>query len=262
MGFSHLHIASGVPIRLVALFLFCAGTAASAAEIKVLAGSAVIPVMSELIPKFERASGHKVLSDFDGAIGAMTDRLSKGETADVGIVSGAQVDRLIREGKVVAGTRVDIAKVGVGVFVRNGAPRPDIGSVDAFKRALAAAKSIGYNDPAAGAPVSIYLLELFERLGIAADMKAKTVVFKQRSERFAAVARGDVEIGFNQISEIVAAPGVDLVGPLPAAIQRHTLFASGIVASGGQQDAGRAFVAFISSPEARAVWQATGFEAP
>jgi molybdate transport system substrate-binding protein len=240
----------------------CCGTAAGATDIKVVAGSAVTPVMSELIAEFERSSGHRVRSDFDGAIGTMTDRILKGEAADVIIVSGAQIDTLIRQARVVPQSRVDLAKVGVGVFVRQGAPRPDIASVDAFKQVMQAAKSIGYNDPAAGAPVGIYLLELFERLGIAADMKAKTTVFKQRSERFEAVARGDVEIGFNQISEIVAAPGVDLVGPLPPPIQRYTLFASGIVASSTEQDAGRAFVAFVSSPQARAVWGAKGFEAP
>jgi molybdate transport system substrate-binding protein len=105
---------------------------------------------------------------------------------------------------------------------------------------------------------------LFERLGIAAEMKTKTTVFKRRSERFQVVARGDVEIGFNQISEIVAAAGVDLVGPLPPPIQRYTLFASGIIVSGNEQEekASRAPVAFISSPEAQVVWKAKGFEAP
>jgi molybdate transport system substrate-binding protein len=242
--------------------IICCGTIASAAEIKVLAGSAVTPVMIELIAKFELSTGHKVLSDFDGAIGAMTDRVLKGEAADVIIVSGEQIDKLVRQGRVVPGSRVDIAKVGVGVFVRKGAPKPDITSLDAFKEVMKAAKTIGYNDPAAGAPVGIYLAELFERLGIADEMKAKTTVFKQRSERFGAVARGDVEIGFNQISEIVAASGIDLVGPLPAPIQRYTLFASGIVASGREQHASRALVAFTSSPQAQAVWQAKGFEAP
>ena len=143
-----------------------------------------------------------------------------------------------------------------------GASKPDIGSVEAFKRTMMAAKSIGYNDPAAGAPVSLYLIELFERLGIAEEMKAKTTVFKQRSERFDAVARGDVEIGFNQISEIVGVPTVDLIGPLPSAIQRYTLFASGIVASGKEQDASRAFVSYISSEEAHGTWKAKGFETP
>jgi molybdate transport system substrate-binding protein len=198
----------------------------------------VIAALAELIPKFEQSSGHKVRTDFEGAIGQMADRVRKGEVADVVIVSGAQVDELTREGKVMAGSRRDVAKVGVGVFVRRGAQKPDISSVGAFKRALGAAKSIGFNDPAEGAPVSLYIIDLFERLGIAAEMKPKTVVFKQRSERFEAVARGDVEIGFNQISEIVATPDVDLVGPLPAPVQRYTLFSSGIVANGREQSAG------------------------
>jgi molybdate transport system substrate-binding protein len=186
----------------------------------------------------------------------------KDEVADVVIVSSAQIDTLIREGKVVPGTRVDIAKVGVGVFVRKGAQKPDISSVEAFKRTLSAAKSIGYNDPAAGAPVSLYLIDLFDHLSIAAEMNQKTIVFKQRSERFEAVARGDVEIGFNQMSEIIAAPGIELVGSLPAAIQSYTQFASGIVAGGGNQAAAREFVAFIASPMARGVWKSKGFEAP
>ena len=171
------------------------------------------------------------------------------------VISGAQIDTLMREGKVVPGSRTDIAKVGVGVFVRKGSYKPDISSVGAFRRMLSAAKSIGHNDPAAGAPVSLYLIGLFDQLGIAAEMNPKTVVFKQRSERFEAIARGDVEIGYNQISEIVAAPGVDLVGPLPAAIQRYTVFSTGIVASSGEQAASREFVAFIASPEVRGVKQ-------
>jgi molybdate transport system substrate-binding protein len=208
---------------------------ASAAEIKVIAGSAITPIMNELVPKFEASTGHKVISDFDGPIGAMTERLLNGEAADVAIVSGEQIDRLARAGKVVAGSRVDIAKVGVGVFVRKGAARPDISSVEAFMRTMMAAKSIGYNDPAAGAPVSIYLIGLFDRLGIAEAMKSKTIAFKRRSERFEAVARGDVEIGFNQISEIIAVSDVDLVGPLPESVQRYTLFASGIVETSSQK---------------------------
>ncbi len=252
----------GLRIFICAIALMVCESAANAAEIKLLGGSAVTPVMVELIPKFEQSSGNKVFSDLDGAIGAMTDRIRKGEAADVVIVSGAQIDMLVREDKVLAGSRVDLAKVGVGVFVRKGFQKPDIGSVEAFKRTMMAAKSIGYNDPAAGAPVSLYLIELFERLGIADEMKAKTTVFKQRSERFDAVARGDVEIGFNQISEIVAVPTVDLVGPLPAAIQRYSLFASGIVARGKQQDASKAFASYISSREAHMIWKAKGFEEP
>src|SRR3954452_10311402 len=166
---------------------------------------------------------------------------------------------LEKQGKVVSGSRADIAKVGVGLFVRKGAPKPDISSVEAFKRTLLAARSIGWNDPDAGAPVSIYMIGVLERLGIAAAMKPKTVAFKQRSERFEAVARGDVEIGFNQISEIIAAPGVDLLGPLPAPIQNYTLFAGGIVATSKDQDAAKALIRFISSPIAHETWKSKGF---
>jgi molybdate transport system substrate-binding protein len=160
------------------------------------------------------------------------------------------------------GTRTDLAKVGVGVFVKRGAAKPDISTVETFKRATLNAKSVGYNDPAAGAPVSLYLIDLFQRLGISAELTAKTVVFKQRSERFDAVARGDVELGFNQISEIVSAPGVELVGPLPASIQRFTVFAAGIVASSKEPKAAMDFVRFIGTPETGAVWKSKGFEAP
>jgi molybdate transport system substrate-binding protein len=146
--------------------------------------------------------------------------------------------------------------------VRKGAPKPDVSTVEAFKRAMLAAKSIGWNDPAAGAPVGIYMTSLLDRLGIAAEMRPKTTAFKQRSERFEAVARGDVEIGFNQISEILAAPGIELAGPLPAPIQSYTLFAAGIVAKSKEQDAGKALLRFMSSPTAQAIMHEMGFEAP
>jgi len=233
---------------------------AYAADIKVLGGSAVITVMEVLIPQFERASGHKVTADFDGAIGAMAKRIQGGEAADVVILSRQQIESLEKAGKVVPGSAVDLARLGVGLFVRKGARKPDISSVEAFKRTLLAAKSIGYNDPAAGAPVSLYLIGAFERLGIADEMQSKTVVFKQRSERFAAVARGDVEIGFNQISEILAVPEVESLGPLPPEIQNYTHFAAAVVFITKQPEAARQFVAFISSPTARSVMRAKGFE--
>src|SRR5258706_6181816 len=201
---------------------------ACAADIKVLGGSAVITAMEVLIPQSERASGHKVIADFDGAIGAMAKRIQGGEAADVVILSRQQIESLEKAGKVVPGSAVDLARLGVGLFVRKGARKPDISSVEAFKRTLLAAKSIGYNDPAAGAPVSLYLIGAFERLGIADEMQSKTVVFKQRSERFAAVARGDVEIGFNQISEILAVAAVESLGPLPPGIQNYNDFAAAV----------------------------------
>jgi molybdate transport system substrate-binding protein len=251
-----------ISLALSCLLFVAPAQMASAAEIKVLAGSAIETAMAELIPQFEKASGHRVVHDFNGAIGAMTERVRKGEAADVVIVSRPQIDMLEKAGRVVAGSTADIAKVGIGVFVRKGAARPDIGTVEAFKRTMLAAKSIGWNDPAAGAPVSLYLISLFERLGIADAMTPKTVAFKVRSERFAAVARGDVELGFNQISEIVAASGVELVGPLPAEIQKHTLFTAGVVAESQVHDAARALVRFITADDARVTWKTKGFEPP
>ena len=244
----------------IAVLLLHSAFAASAAEIKVLAGSAVQPVMNDIIPAFEKSSGHRVSFDY-GTAGGMAERVARGEKADLAVVTGPQMDALLADGKIARGSRVDIGKTGVGVFVRKGAPRPDIASVDSFKGAMLAAKSIGYNDPAAGAPVSIYLLGLFERLGIADQMKPKSVAFKVRSDRFGAVARGDVEIGFNQISEIIAVPEVDLVGPLPEAIQNYTLFSIATIASGDHQDAAGEMLQYLSSPEIVAKFRSRGFSA-
>jgi len=251
-------------LRLVGLLLALAfsTTVGQAAEVKVLSGSALDPVFPVLVPQFEAASGHKVVLDSNGAVGFTAERVRKGEAADTVIVSRPQIDALAAEGKVLPASGVTLAKLGVGVFVRQGAPKPDIGTVDAFRQAMIQAKSIGYNDPAAGAPVGLYLLDLFERMGMTPVMQPKTVVFKQRSERFAPVARGEVEIGFNQISEILAASGVDLVAPLPPGIQNYTVFAAGVVAAGRETEAGRAFVRFMASPAALAVMRAKGFEAP
>ncbi|HUQ74814.1 MAG TPA: molybdate ABC transporter substrate-binding protein [Burkholderiales bacterium] len=233
---------------------------AAADDVKVLTGSAMDEPMHVLIPQFERATGHRIVMDSDGAIGAMAKRIENGEPADVLIASLAQVRALEKQGKVAAGTPREIARLGVGLFVRKGAPKPDISTVEAFKAAMLAAKSIGYNDPAAGAPVSLYLVGLFERMGIAREMQQKTVAFKQRSERFAPVARGEVEIGFNQVSEIIVQPGVELVGPLPAPIQNYTVFTAGLVSAGKSPAAAKAFIDFVATPAAAEVFKAKGFE--
>ena len=251
-------LARNVLLAFIAFALIGIGVA-RAAELKVVGGSAVVPIMDVLIPQFERASGHKVVSDFDAAIGAVAKRIEMGERADVVIVSRTQIESLEKGGKVIKGTATNLAKLGVGVFVRQGASKPNITNEEDFKRAMRSAKSIGYNDPAAGAPVSIYLLGLFERLGIASEMAGKAVVFKHRAERFTPVARGEVEIGFNQISEILAAPGVDLVGALPDGIQNYTLFALAVVEGSSQRKAANEFISFILSPASVEVIKAKGF---
>src|SRR5262252_8304431 len=170
------------------------------------------------------------------------------------------IDRLQAQGKVVAGDRVVFAKVGVGAFVRKGAAKPDISSANAFKRSMLAARSIAYPDPAGGGASGIYVASLLERLGIAGEMIRKTKLFPPTEVLYASVASGEVEIGFNQISEILAQPTVELAGPLPPAIQNYTQFAPGIVTGSSQADAGRALVTFLSSPAAQTVLRAKGFE--
>ncbi len=169
------------------------------------------------------------------------------------------MDQLRAQGKVLAGDRIIIAKVGVGVFVRKGAVKPDISSADAFKRSMLAAKSIIYPDPAGGGASGIYVASLLERLGIAAEMKPKTKL-STLGALYASVASGEVEIGFNQVSEILAQPTVELVGPLPSAIQNYTQFVPGIAAGSGQTDAAKALVTFLYSPAAKTVLNAKGFE--
>ena len=177
---------------------------ARAVELKVLSGSGVQPAMIEIIPGFEQSSGHKVTFDY-GTVGGMADRVQKGEAADVIIASGPQIEVLEKQGKVVGGSRADLAKTGVGIFVRKGAPRPDISSVDALKRTLVEAKSIAYSSSISGVYLST---ELFQRLGVADQVLPKSR--RIDGERVGAVvARGEAEIGFQQVSELVPIAGID-----------------------------------------------------
>lgn len=243
----------------LALFGITAGsTTARAAEVKLLSASALHPAIDALIPDFEKSSGHKITVAY-GTAGAVADRVQKGEAADIVISSVPMIDQLQAQGKVVAGDRVIIAKVGVGAFVRKGSAKPDISSVDAFKRSMLAARSIAYPDPAGGGASGIYVASLLERLGIAAEMKSKTKL-STLGTLYASVASGEVEIGFNQVSEILAQPTVELAGPLPPAIQNYTQFLPGIVTGSRQTDAARALVTFLYSPAAKTVLKAKGFE--
>lgn len=241
-----------------AFFGISAGSTARAAEIRVLSASALHPAIDALIPNFEKSSGHKITVAY-GTAGAVADSVQKGEAADIVVSSVPMIDRLQAQGKVVAGDRVIIAKVGVGAFVRKGAAKPDISSVDAFKRSMLAARSIAYPDPAGGGASGIYVASLLERLGIGAEMKPKTKL-STLATLYTSVASGDVEIGFNQVSEILAQPTVELAGPLPSAIQNYTQFAPGIVAGSNHADAAKALVTFLSTPAAQKVLKEKGFE--
>lgn len=191
-------------------------------------------------------------------MGALAGRIQKGEAADVAIAMRQQIANLEKQGRIAQGSPVDIAKQGVGLFVRKGAPKPDISSIETFKRTLLAAKSMAHADPARGGGTAVYVADLLARLDIAADIKPKIKVFPPGV--YDLIAKGEVEIGFGGISEIMADPSVELVGPLPAAIQDYTLFTAGIVASSKHQDAAKALIQFISSPAAAADFKAKGFE--
>jgi molybdate transport system substrate-binding protein len=228
---------------------------ASAAEIKVLSTQATEQSYRELIPLFEKATGHKVTTVFTGTLDA-DKRVLANEPYDLLIMSQSSIDAHVKGGKVVAGSRVDLARSGVAVGVKAGAPKPDISSVDALKRTILNAKSIGYST----GPSGNYVLMLFERLGVADQVKPK---LKQTATGVfvgSIIASGEVEIGFQQVSELSQYEGVDYVGPLPAEVQNYTTFSSGILSNAKEADAARALVRHITSPAAGAVFRKRGME--
>jgi molybdate transport system substrate-binding protein len=236
---------------------------ADAAEIKVLSSGSLKAALSQLLPDFQKSSGNTATIEY-GPAGAITGRIDKDEAADVVIVSRSQLQKLESNGKVVQGSLVDIAGIALGVAVRKGAPKPDISNVEAFKRALLAARSIGYRDPITGSTSGIYTAGLLERLGVAQDLKPKLVLDRSEGDVpenvFLGVAKGEVEMQIGQITEIAISPGVDLAGPLPAEIQNTTLMAAAIVTTSKAPDAAKAFIGFITSTSATVVLKANGFQ--
>ena len=213
--------------------------------------------MSELLPLFEKASGHKITIEY-ATVGPLVDRVSQGAMADVLIVTKERISSLQQEGKIRSGSERDIAKVGMGVEVRRGTSKPDISSIESFKKAMLAVRSIGYIDPTT-APGGAYIASLFERIGIASDLREKTK-FYGPSGTEAAVAAGDVEIGISQLTIIAATAGVELVAPLPAEIQNFLQFTAGILSSSRQPDAAMTLIEFLNSPSASSTMKLKGFE--
>ena len=227
---------------------------AQAAEIKLLASSAIKFAYFELIPQFETATGHKVTAAWSSTP-AIQKRIAGGEAADLVILGSSGTQELIKLGKL-AGTRVDFAKSGVGVAVRAGAPRPDISSADAVKKAVLAAKSVAYSAGASG----IYLVGMFQKMGIAEEVKSKTATVKPGEPVGDVVARGDAEIGFQQVSELIPVKGIQYLGPLPAEIHNITVFAGGVHTGAKEADAAAALVKFLTAPAARATLEKHGLE--
>jgi molybdate transport system substrate-binding protein len=244
----------------VAMVLMAAGAprGAAAAEIKVLTAGAFKQVLLVLVPDFEKQTGHKVVLEND-TVGALTKRIEGGEAFDLAVLTPAAVNDLSTKGKFVAGSRTNLGRVGVGVVVKEGAPKPDISSVDAFKKTLLAAKSVAYIDPAAGGSSGIYVAGLLDKLGVAADVKpkAKLIPGGAVAEH---IARGEAEIGIHQISEILPVKGITLVGPLPADIQNYTVYAAGLGANGKESEAAKALLKTLSGPAAADVLKSKGME--
>jgi molybdate transport system substrate-binding protein len=231
---------------------------AQALELKVLTAGAFRSSVVTLGPEYEKASGNKLIIDND-TVGALVKRVEAGETFDVIFLTPAAVDELAAKGKIAPFSRTNLARVGVGVMVKEGAAKPDISTVDAFKKAVLDAKSISFIDPASGGSSGIYVEKLLERLGIADQVKPKE---KLKSGGYVAdyVESGQAELGIHQISEILPHGGVTLVGPLPKEIQNYTVYAAGIGAGTKDTAAAKALIASLMGPSAQALFKTKGME--
>jgi molybdate transport system substrate-binding protein len=225
---------------------------ASAAEVTLLCTNALKSVMEELGPQFEKASGNKLHIVF-AATNPLKARIEKGESFDAAMLGGGAIDDLLKQGKLAAGSRTDVATSTLGVTIRKGAPKPDIATTEAFKRTMLNAKSLAFNKAGLTAD---YLKGLFQRLGIAEAMQAKFVDARSAE----AVAEGKAEIGITQISEILPIAGAELVGPLPKDIQERTAFPAALSAAAKQPDAAKALLKFLVSPEAAKAIKSKGLE--
>lgn len=243
------------------------GVAAEAAEVKVIAGVAMSAILDELGPQFERLTANKLVLWYGNA-GTIKRRMEAGEAFDLFVSGAGGMDEYTKQGKIAADTRTEIARVGMGVAARAGAPKPDINSVDAFRRALLNAKSVTYNPESV---VGIHLAGLFERLGIAEQMKAKNEWIERtrkthlRSGRsggrvLQALADGDAELGFMFTNELLSVRGVEFVGPFPPELQRYNVFAAVVATDAEQPEAAKALIKFLKSPAAADVIKARGME--
>ncbi|MDA8455583.1 substrate-binding domain-containing protein [Acidovorax sp. GBBC 3334] len=245
------------------LALACGGPAqstAQAAEIRVITSGGFSAAYDQLVPLYEQATGHKVVTARGASMGNASDsipsRMARGERFDVVILADTGLDALTAQGKVEAGSRVDLARSMIGMSVRKGTPVPDIGSVDALRQTLLNAKSIAYSASASGTYLSG---ELFQRLGVAEQMKGKAT--RILSERVGAVVlRGDAEIGFQQVSELLPFKELVFVGPLPDEVQQRVFFSAGVAMGAQEPEAARHLIRFLAAPAAASIVRSTGME--
>jgi molybdate transport system substrate-binding protein len=236
-----------------ACFMLAAAT--DAAEITVMSSAAVKEVYLELVPQFEKASGHKVTTLWVGGLD-LEKRIRAGEVVDLVILARKPIDALTAEGKLIAGSRADLARSGVGVAVRAGAPKPDISSAEALKRALLAAKSIAHSS----GPSGDHITAMMARMGIADEVRARVIQTRPGNPVGLVVARGEAEIGFQQVSELLPVAGISFLGPLPPEVQNVTVFAGGVHVAAKQPDAARALMEFFRLPASAPVIRKHGME--
>lgn len=241
----------------MALCGFAAAT--GAAEIKIVSAAALKEVLDDLGPKFERASGHKLAVSF-ATQGEIVKMLKAGESADVVLIQRQNADALVKEGKAAAGNVNPLARSHVVLVVRKGAPKPDISSPEALKRALLAAKSVSYTDPALGGASSAHFVKVLERLGIEKEMKAKTVHSGVGGDTAVQVANGKAELGINQQQVMMPVAGIEVVGPLPGDLQSTQHFAATVMNGARDSAAAKALVSFLRTPEAAKVFRAKGMD--
>lgn len=241
--------------KLFAAASMAIGGIAQAADITVLATPGIKEAYAELAPQFEKANKHKVTTTWAGTADVMK-RMQAGEVFDAVILASDSLEDLIDTSRVMAGSRSDVARSLVGVAVRNGAPKPDISTTDALKKTLAAAKSVVISS----GPSGVYLNTLFDKLGVMAELKPKLKVTPSGVAVGEVLAKGEGELGFQQVSELVHYPGIQYVGALPNDIQKVTVFSGGVPAASREPDAAREFLQFLAAPQHQAVLQKHGLD--
>ena len=242
----------------LAIALSAAAGTAQAAEINAFVSTAIKAVTDEVLPPFERANGHSIRASYAPS-GALVPRFNRGEPVDVFLTDAPALDELIKQGKI-AGARIDLARTGIGIAVRKGAPKPDVSTPEALKRALLAAKSVGHASPAGGSITGGHIMRMFEKLGIADQIAPKTKLSMggPNSRVSVLVSSGETEIGLQQASELLDNPDVEMIGLLPPALQQTTIYSAGITASAKQPEAAKAMIGALTTPDAKSIFKAKG----
>ena len=250
------------PIKLIVAgvaILSSLSSIANSAEIRVLAALGIKEVIDDLKPQYERTTNHRLLVTFD-TMGGAVKRIQTGDNADIIIIPQQGIDSLIKSGKAAAGGTTVIARSGIAVAIRKGAPKPDISTADAFRRTLLSAKSITYSDPALGGASAIHFVKVLDRLGISNEMKPKTILSKAGTETAELVANGKAELGVNQLQVLIAVTGIDIAGPIPGDLQATTVFSAVATSNAKNIDGIKALIAYLRTPEAAALIKSKGME--